>query len=67
MDGDGLPGRIWIGAWQYGTPQQAKMADGMAGMMAGTAMVDQMFTGMANGKDVMGDMAKNNSDPTLRP
>ena len=59
-------GESGIGAWQYGTPQQAKMAEGMAGMMAGTAMVDQMFTGMANGKDVMADMAKNTSDPNAK-
>ena len=59
-------GESGIGAWQYGTPQQAKMAEGMAGVMAGTAMVDQMFTGMANGKDMMADMAKNNSDPNAK-
>jgi beta-galactosidase len=59
-------GESGIGAWQYGTPQQAKMAEGMEGMMAGTAMIDQMFTGMANGKDMMADMAKNNSDPSAK-
>jgi beta-galactosidase len=59
-------GESGIGAWQYGTPQMAKMAVGMEGMMAGTAMIDQMFTGMANGKDVMADMAKNNSDPNAK-
>ena len=59
-------GESGIGAWQYGTPQQAKMAEGMQGMMSGTAMIDQMFTGMANGKDVMADMAKNNSDPSAK-
>lgn len=59
-------GESGIGAWQYGTPEQAKMAVGMEGMMAGTAMVDQLFTGMANGKDVMGEMAKNNSDPNAK-
>ncbi|MDE3162081.1 MAG: DUF4982 domain-containing protein, partial [Acidobacteriota bacterium] len=59
-------GESGIGAWQYGTPQQAKMAEGIAGMMAGTAMVDQMFTGMANGTDVMADMAKNTSDPNAK-
>jgi len=35
-------------------------------MMSGTGMIDQMFTGMANGKDVMADMAKNNSDPASK-
>ncbi len=59
-------GESGIGAWQYGTPEQAKMAQGMAGMMAGTAMIDQMFTGMANGKDVMAEMAKNSSDPSAK-
>jgi beta-galactosidase len=59
-------GESGIGAWQYGTPQQAKMAEGMQGMMAGTAMIDQMFTGMAEGKDPMADMAKNNSDPNAK-
>ncbi len=59
-------GESGIGAWQYGTPQQAKMAEGAAGMMAGTAMVDAMFTGMANGKDMMEEMSKNNSDPNAK-
>jgi beta-galactosidase len=59
-------GESGIGAWQYGTPQQAKMAKAAEGMMAGTGMIDQLFTGMANGKDVMGDMAKNNSDPASK-
>jgi beta-galactosidase len=59
-------GESGIGAWQYGTPQQAKMAEGASGMMSNTAMVDAMFSGMANGKDVMGDMAKDNSDPNAK-
>jgi len=58
-------GESGIGAWQYGTPQQAKMAEGMAGMMASTAMIDQLFTGMAEGKDAMADMAKN-PDPNAK-
>ena len=59
-------GESGIGAWQYGTPQQAKAAKGMEGMMSGTGMIDQMFTAMANGKDVMADMAKNTSDPSSK-
>jgi beta-galactosidase len=59
-------GESGIGAWQYGTPQQAKMAEGVSGMASSTAMVDQMFTGMANGKDVMAEMAKNNTDPNAK-
>jgi len=58
-------GESGIGAWQYGTPQQANMAEGMAGMMASTAMIDQLFTGMAEGKDAMADMAKN-PDPNAK-
>jgi beta-galactosidase len=59
-------GESGIGAWQYGTPQEAKMAEGMAGMMNNSSMVDQLFLGMANGKDVMAEMAKNNSDPNAK-
>jgi beta-galactosidase len=59
-------GESGIGAWQYGTTQQAKMAQGMSGMMNNTGMIDQMFLGMANGKDVMAEMAKNNSDPNAK-
>ena len=59
-------GESGIGAWMYGTPQQAKMAAGMSGVMSSTAMIDQMFTGMAEGKDVMAEMAKNSSDPNAK-
>jgi beta-galactosidase len=59
-------GESGIGAWQYGTPQQAKMAQGMSGMASNIGFIDQLFAGMANGKDAMADMAKNNSDPTAK-
>ena len=59
-------GESGIGAWTYGTPQQAKMAEQMMGTMAGTAMVDQMFTGMANGVDMMAELSKGNSDPNAK-
>jgi beta-galactosidase len=59
-------GESGIGGWQYGTPQQAKMAEGMLGAMSSTDMIDQMFMGMANGKDVMAEMAKNTSDPNAK-
>jgi len=59
-------GESGIGASTFGTPEQAKMAEGMSGMMSSTAMIDQMFTGMANGKDVMAEMAKNNPDPNAK-
>ncbi|HET6206627.1 MAG TPA: glycoside hydrolase family 2 TIM barrel-domain containing protein [Terracidiphilus sp.] len=59
-------GESGIGAWTYGTPEQAKTAEQMSGMMANTAMIDQMFTGMANGVDVMAEMAKNATDPAAK-
>ncbi len=59
-------GESGIGAWQYGTPQQAMMAERMSGAMSSTGMIDQMFTGMVNGKDVMAEMAHNNSDPNAK-
>jgi len=59
-------GESGIGAWEYGTPEQAKMAAEMSGAMSNTAMIDQMFAGMANGKDMMAEMAKNNSDPATK-
>jgi len=59
-------GESGIGAWQYGTPQQAKMAEGMGGMASNTGFVDQLFTGMANGKDMMTEVAKSNSDPSAK-
>jgi len=59
-------GESGIGAWTYGTLEQAKMAEGMSGMMSSTVMIDQLFAGMASGKDVMAEMAKNNSDPNAK-
>jgi beta-galactosidase len=59
-------GESGIGAWAYGTPAQAKAAEQVTGMMSSPGMIDQMFLGMANGKDVMAEMAKNNSDPNAK-
>lgn len=59
-------GESGIGAWAYATPEKAKMAEQMSGMMSNTGMIDQMFTGMANGVDVMAEMAKNSSDPAAK-
>jgi len=59
-------GESGIGAWQYGTPEQAKASGGVSAMMSDTSMIDGMFMGMVNGKDVMADMAKNNSDPKAK-
>ena len=60
-------GESGIGAWSYGTPEQAKMANQMMGtMMGNTAMIDKMFLGMANGVDVMAEMAKGSTDPAAK-
>ena len=60
-------GESGIGAWSYGTPEQAKMAEQMMGsMMGNTAVMDKMFLGMANGVDVMAEMAKGNTDPAMK-
>jgi beta-galactosidase len=59
-------GESGIGAWTYATPEQAKMTDQMSSMMNDTAMIDKMFLGMANGVDVMAEMAKGNGDPAAK-
>ncbi len=59
-------GESGIGAWSYGTPEQAKMASQMMGAMVNSGMIDKMFTGMANGVDVMAEMAKGASDPAAK-
>ncbi|HEY3704804.1 MAG TPA: glycoside hydrolase family 2 TIM barrel-domain containing protein [Terracidiphilus sp.] len=59
-------GESGIGAWMYGTPEQAKLAPAVQNMMAGTGMIDQLFAGMAEGKDAMAEMSKNNSDPNAK-
>jgi beta-galactosidase len=60
-------GESGIGAWSYGTPEQAKMADQVMGSMMGNpAVIDKMFLGMANGVDVMAEMAKGNTDPAAK-
>jgi len=59
-------GESGIGAWSYGTPEQAKAAEQiMSGALGNTAIVDQMFTGMANGVDAMAEMSKN-ADPAMK-
>ena len=59
-------GESGIGAWTYATPEQAQMTDKMSAMMGDTAMIDKMFLGMANGVDVMAEMAKGNGDPAMK-
>lgn len=60
-------GESGIGAWSYGTPQQANIADQMMGSMVNAGFIDKLFMGMANGVDVMAEMAKGSSnDPAMK-
>jgi beta-galactosidase len=59
-------GESGIGAWTYGTPEQAKMAEQASATMMGTDTIDKLFLGMANGVDVMAAMAKGNTDPAAK-
>ncbi len=59
-------GESGIGAWSYGTPEQAKMAQQIMGGMVNPAVIDKMFLGMANGVDVMAEMTKGASDPAMK-
>ncbi len=59
-------GESGIGAWSYAAPEQAQMAEKMMGSMFTTAIVDKMFLGMANGVDMMAEMAKGASDPAQK-
>lgn len=59
-------GESGIGAWSYATPEQAQMAEKMMGSMFNAATVDKMFLGMANGVDVMAEMAKAPADPAMK-
>lgn len=58
-------GESGIGAWSYGTPEQAEAAGKIMGMMMNLATVDQMFQGMANGVDIGAAMAKG-TDPAMK-
>ncbi len=59
-------GESGIGAWSYGTPEQAQTAAQIMGSMANTAVVDKMFLGMANGVDMMAALAQGGTDPAMK-
>jgi beta-galactosidase len=59
-------GESGIGAWSYGTPQQAQTAEQIMGGMMNTAIIDKMFLGMANGVDMMAAMAQGAADPGMK-
>jgi beta-galactosidase len=57
-------GESGIGAWSYGTAEQAKIAEQMMGGMLNASVIDKMFAGMANGVDMMAAMSKG-ADPAM--
>jgi beta-galactosidase len=59
-------GESGIGAWSYGTPEQAHGAAQIAGAMMNTDTVDKMFLGMANGVDMDAFMSQATKDPTMQ-
>jgi len=59
-------GESGIGAWSYGTPAEAQMAQQVMGGMMNSPMIDKMFLGMANGVDVMAAMAQGPPDPAAK-
>jgi beta-galactosidase len=59
-------GESGIGAWSYGTPEQAQQASQIMSTMINTSTVDKMFLGMANGVDMMAMMAQGNADPAVQ-
>ena len=59
-------GESGIGAWSYGTPEQAQMAEQIMGRMVNASTIDKMFLGMANGVDVMAAMTQGAADPAMK-
>jgi beta-galactosidase len=59
-------GESGIGAWSYGTPEEAQMGAQIMGAMMNSSMVDRMFLGMANGVDMMAAMAQGKADPAMK-
>ena len=59
-------GESGIGAWSYGTPEQAQQAEQIQRSMFNTATVDAMFTGMAKGVDMTAAMSAGAADPMMK-
>jgi beta-galactosidase len=59
-------GESGIGAWSYGTPEEAQMGAQIMGVMMTAATVDKMFLGMANGVDMMATMDQGKADPAMK-
>jgi beta-galactosidase len=59
-------GESGIGAWSYGTPEQAQIGTQIMGAMSSTSTVDKMFQGMANGVDMTAAMSQGAADPAMK-
>jgi len=59
-------GESGIGAWSYGTPEQAQIGTQIMGAMLNTSVVDKMFVGMANGVDMTAAMSQGAADPAMK-
>ena len=59
-------GESGIGAWSYGTPEEAQIGAQIMGAMMNSSTVDKMFLGMANGADMMAVMDQGKADPAMK-
>jgi beta-galactosidase len=59
-------GESGIGAWSYGTPEEAQIGAQIMGAMMNSPTVDKMFLGMANGVDMMAVMDQGKADPAMK-
>jgi beta-galactosidase len=59
-------GESGIGAWSYGTPEEAQIGAQIMGAMMNSSTVDKMFLGMANGADMMAVMDQGKADPATK-
>jgi beta-galactosidase len=58
-------GESGIGAWSYGSPEQARIAEQVIGAMLNPAAVDKMFTGLLNGGSLAPPMDASKPDPNM--
>ena len=54
-------GESGLGAWSYVTPDQARQITSEMAVLGSTTFVDQLFTGMAEGKDMSADVSKDST------
>lgn len=59
-------GESGIGAWSYGTPEEAKEAAQVTAALTNAATIDKMFLGMVNGVDMAAMMSQRPTDPVMR-